>query len=80
MQILAGGQKPETGLSGRRAPFTAQPTRFWNSGELPVSPFVFDFHYFLRMINLAGAVSIGTMQQGVVMNGAITVSEKGRNK
>lgn len=40
----------------------------------------FDFHYFLRMINLAGAVSMGTPQQRVVMNGALPVSERDRNQ
>lgn len=42
--------------------------------------FTLDFHYFLRTINLAGAVSIGTPQQRVVMNGALTVSERDRNQ
>lgn len=39
-----------------------------------------DFHYFLRTLNLAGAVSIGTQQRRVVVNGALTVSERDRDQ
>lgn len=34
---------------------------------------LFDCYCFLRVINLAWTVSIGTMQRSIVMNGAITV-------
>ena len=38
--------------------------------------FAFGFHYFVRMINLACAVSIGATPGRAVMVGAVTVSER----
>lgn len=71
------GADPREGMSAERAS-QPDPLGFGTHGRhvSADTTFVFGFHYLVRMVNLACAVSIGTTPGRVAMIGAVTVSER----